>query len=187
MKQHTRPRNIPLAYLITFCTYGHRLPGSAAGSVNRFLNEHGTPGLPLSPELEEQCRRRMKQSAYELDRGRRNHVRAAIIEACRFRGWELLVLHVRTTHMHSVVQSDCHPDFVSEKMKDRSSRRLNEAQLDFPGRRRWEPHGSTNYLWKPESVYNAIEYVIQRQGGAMSVYINWNHPAVQLLKLLGKL
>src|SRR2546428_10494529 len=105
MKQHTRPRNIPLAYLITFCTYGHRLPGSAAGSVNRFLNEHGTPGLPLSPELEEQCRRRMKQSAYELDRGRRNHVRAAIIESCRFRSWELLVLHVRTTHMHSVVQS----------------------------------------------------------------------------------
>jgi hypothetical protein len=42
-------------------------------------------------------------------------------------------------------------------------------------------------LWKPESVYNGIDYVINQQGGKMSIYINWSHPAVQLLKQLGKL
>lgn len=133
MGKHARPKNLPLAYLITFCTYGHRLPGSAAGSVNRFLNEYDTPGLPVSPELEGECRRRMKQHGYEMDRARRDHVRAAIIDACRFRGWELVALHVRPTHVHSVVQSDCHPDFISEKMKGRSSRRAERGTTRLSG------------------------------------------------------
>jgi hypothetical protein len=36
--------------------------------------------------------------------------------------------------------------------------------------KRWTRHGSTRYLWKPEQVSAAVQYVVQKQGEAMHVF-----------------
>ena len=51
-----------------------------------------------------------------------------------------------------------------------ASRKLNQAGLDKPDRKRWTRHGSTRYLWKPEQVQAAVDYVIHGQGSPMSVF-----------------
>jgi len=35
--------------------------------------------------------------------------------------------------------------------------------MDAPGRKRWAWHGSTRWLWKPQSVSAAIRYVVDEQ------------------------
>ena len=159
----------PLAYLITFCCYGTRLHG-AEGSVTRYLNEPGTPTLPANPELLDDTRARMKREAYRMDARRRQMVLQALIELSSVMDWALLAAHVRTNHVHAVVQAQARPERVMTALKARSSRRLNASRLDLPGRRRWERHGSTQYLWSPADVRNAVAYVLEEQGKVLEVF-----------------
>ena len=50
-----------------------------------------------------------------------------------------------------------------------ASRCLNRMRLDEPDRKRWARHGSTRWLWKPQYVSAAMQYVLAQQGEAMSV------------------
>ena len=43
-------------------------------------------------------------------------------------------------------------------------------RLDEPKRKRWARHGSTRWLWKPQHVSAAMQYVVAEQGDAMSVF-----------------
>ena len=54
--------------------------------------------------------------------------------------------------------------------KTYASRRLNRMGLEEPDRKRWARHGSTRWLWKPQHVSAAIQYVVAEQGDAMSVF-----------------
>jgi hypothetical protein len=51
-----------------------------------------------------------------------------------------------------------------------ASRHLNGMRLDEPKRKRWAHHGSTRWLWKPQYVSAAVQYVVAEQGEAMSVF-----------------
>jgi len=97
-------------------------------------------------------------------------VLAAIQEVCLHRGWRLLAAHVRSTHMHAVVEADAAPELVMKDFRMYSSRRLNGMGVDEPGRKRWARHGSTRWLWKPRHVSAAMEYVVSGQGAAMSAF-----------------
>ena len=50
---------MPLAYFITFTTYGSWLPGSDKGSVDAEHRSYGTPYLEPSPEKEQWARTTM--------------------------------------------------------------------------------------------------------------------------------
>jgi REP element-mobilizing transposase RayT len=70
------------------------------------------PGSRLaeaSPERVALERRQMDQSPYYLDTDRRATVREALREVCLHRGWSLWAAHVRTSHVHSVVEADVSP------------------------------------------------------------------------------
>ena len=88
----------------------------------------------------------------------------------RNRGWGLLAAHVRSNHVHAVVQAEAPPERVMNYFKAYASRRLNQMRLDEPNRKRWARHGSTRWLWKPQHVSAAIQHVVGEQGDAMSVF-----------------
>jgi REP element-mobilizing transposase RayT len=163
---------IPLAYLITFRTYGTWLPGDENGTVDDTHNEPGTHMLPPDPRRESQARDLMDQPAYTLDAPRRDIVLQTIQEVCAYRGWSLLAAHVRTNHVHVVVHASQAPEKVMTDFKAYASRKLNAAGLDEPERKRWSRHGSTRYLWQPEHAEAAIRYVVHEQGESMAVYEN---------------
>ena len=112
----------------------------------------------------------MDQPSYEMDRTRRETVLASLLERCAERHWGLLAGHVRTKHVHTVVESEAAPERVMNDLKSFASRRLNDAGVDEPDRKRWARHGSTRWLWKREDVAAAIRYVVDGQGDPMAVF-----------------
>ncbi len=172
-KPHRQHRNAPdpfvsaedpLAYLITFPTYGSWLHGDERGSVDW---RHNVPDTPLVAPDREQARRsreRMKQPPVLLNVERRTIVHRTIVEVAAHRGWILHALNVRTNHVHLVVTADEPPERVMTTVKSWATRRMIEAGVLPRATRAWARHGSTPYLWKPDQVEAACEYVCDGQG-----------------------
>ena len=159
-----------MTYLITFACYGCHLHGDASGSVDRDHNLPGSRVIEADPKRALAESRRMDQPPYSLDRSRRDAVLAAMAERCSNRHWSLLAAHVRTSHVHIVVEADVGPARIMNDLKSYASRCLNRLGLDEPARKRWARHGSTRWLWRPESVSAAIRYVVDEQGDPMTVF-----------------
>jgi REP element-mobilizing transposase RayT len=112
----------------------------------------------------------MDQASYFMDGTRREAVLAAIAERCSEQRWCLRAAHVRTNHVHIVVDAEVRPERIMNDLKSYASRCLNRLGLDCPDRKRWARHGSTRWLWKKQSVSAVIRYVVDGQGPAMSVF-----------------
>ena len=138
-----------MTYLITFSCYGQHLHGDEGGSVNRDNNTFGNDRVPADTTWVTRARRLMDQPPYTLDFRRRNIVMASVREVCSSRDWTLLAAHVRSTHVHVVVDADAPPEKIMGDFKTYASRHLNLAELDEPTRKRWARHGSTRRIWRP--------------------------------------
>lgn len=164
----------PLAYFITFTTYGIWLHGRDPGSVDREHNTPGTPFLAPDRQLETQRRKALRQAPYALDQPRREVVLRTVREVCSHRSWTLHAVHVRTTHVHVVVAAPAPPEKVMADLKAWASRRLREAFGEDADRDRWTQHGSTRYLNGATSLEAAVAYVVDEQGEPMSVFDSRN-------------
>jgi REP element-mobilizing transposase RayT len=152
----------PLAYFLTWRTYGTRLHGDDHGSVDRHHNVAGAPLLPPEPAYVERNRMRMRDGPVTLDLEQRRAVDSAIRERCRLAGWKLLALNVRTNHVHVVVGASELPEQVMVSLKAWATRRLRECEL-APRGRTWARHGSTRYVWDEEGLENVCIYVTDLQ------------------------
>ena len=114
--------------------------------------------------------RRMLQTPYSMDAARRTAVLAVVQERCQQHNWSLLAAHVRSSHVHIVVEAEARPEGILNDIKAYASCCLNRAGLDDRTRKRWSRHGSTRWLWKREDVAAAIRYVVDEQGDPMAVF-----------------
>ena len=159
-----------MTYLITFACYGCHLHGNESGSIDPAHNVRRTPLLPADSERLAFATERMMQPPYYMDRSRRDVVLSAMREVCAHRGWNLLAAHVRSNHVHVVIEAEIPPERAMSDFKAYASRHLNQMDLDEPNRKRWARHGSTRWLREPQQISAAIEYVIAEQGEPMSVF-----------------
>ena len=167
-------REAPLAYFLTFTTYGRWLHGDRRGSVDRKRNEPGGPGIEPSPSLVQYERDfRSKHPAVTFTTSEREAVRDALDETCRFRDWSLLALNVRTNHVHVVVAAEQAPERVLTALKANATRRLAERGMRLGGRHVWTRHGSTRYLWTEDAVAAACRYTLEAQDAASG---RWDDP-----------
>ena len=159
-------RERPLAYLITFRTYGTWLHGDARLSVDQHddKNIFGGSKLPSNERLESVMRSNMRSAEFVLDIPQREAVTAAITEVCEHRGYILHALNVRSNHAHAVVSGQDAPEKIADDLKRYSTRRLRELGLLDPTQTPWSRGRSRRYLWKPANVAHAIEYVLYSQG-----------------------
>ncbi len=161
----------PIAYFITFHTYGSWLHGSDKGSVDRENNRPGDEVLPPDGRLESFRRSQMKQPDYRLDPSRRSLVMQAVLEHGEHKQWKIWAIHVRTNHVHIVVTSAQPPERVLMECKAYASRALNQAALDPPDCERWSRHGSTRHLITEDEVAAKIRYVAEGQGEPMELFV----------------
>jgi REP element-mobilizing transposase RayT len=157
-------------YLITFACYGCHLHGDPSGSVDRHHNLPGGRLLEADPQLLQAELRHMDQPSYRLGPSHRRIVLDALLDRCQQQEWKLLAAHVRTNHVHLVVEAEARPERIMNDLKSYASRCLNQKGTDQPARKRWARHGSTRWLWKPEHVSAAIRYVVEEQGEPMAVF-----------------
>ena len=149
-----------MTYLITFACYGCHLHGDESGAVDRWNNFYGGPLIGADAARVAVERQRMDQQPYAMDAIRRDTVLASLRARCAANGWNLWAAHVRTNHVHLVVQAETRPERVMNDLKSFASRCLNRQGLDEASRKRWARHGSTRWLWRQETVSAAVRYVV---------------------------
>jgi REP element-mobilizing transposase RayT len=149
----------PLAYFLTWTTYGTWLPGDARGWVNR----HDKDGQVVSSgnsALESHARNLMPEPPVVLDPLMRQAADAAMRHACIEFGWMIHALEVRSNHVHIVLTAnDASPGKAMGSLKVRGTQSLNAL---LPGTNRehwWTRDGSKRLLTSPAAVQGAIEYV----------------------------
>jgi REP element-mobilizing transposase RayT len=130
-----------LRYFITFACYGAHLHGDEWGSVDRHHNLVGSRLLEPDAERVKAERREMLQDPYVLDEVARPVVLAAIQRHCAYRGWNLLAAHVRSNHVHTIVEPRLGPERIMNEFKSYASRELNQLTSERPDRKRWARHG----------------------------------------------
>ena len=123
-------RDIPLAYFITFRTYGTWLHGDERGSIDRYHNLYQGPRVAPNRVLEKQHEAKLKGDPVKLDAKQRPLVEAAIREVCDHRQWNLRAVNVRTNHVHTVVSiGDCSADRALNAFKSYATRKLKENEV----------------------------------------------------------
>ena len=139
--------------------------------MDQYHNLFGGRLLKPDPQRALAEREKMSQPPYRLDPDSREAVLTAVRRHCEHRGWNLLAAHVRTNHVHVVVEAEVQPERVMVEFKSYASRALNSLGLDGPDRRRWARHGSTRWLFQDSDVGKAIRYVIESQGAPMALFV----------------
>jgi REP element-mobilizing transposase RayT len=158
--------SFPLAYLITFRTFGTWLHGDERDSVDTHKNKniYGTPKISPSKDLQEIMNANMSQMPVVFDDKQRQIVEGAIKEVCKYKKFYLHAVNVRTNHVHAVVSAGITPEIVADIFKKYATRKLRGANLLEKGIRPWSRGRSRKYLWKDEHVAAAIDYVLYGQG-----------------------
>ena len=160
-----------MRYFLTFACYGGRLHGDESGSVDRRHNVPGHRLLEADPQRASTQRKAMAQEPYFLDRDAQAAVLEALRGVCAHRHWGLLAAHVRSNHVHVIVDAEVQPEDIMNDFKSYASRELNRLGRDGSGRRRWARHGSTRWLWRDQDVREAIRYVVEEQGEPMALFV----------------
>jgi len=158
-----------MIFLMTFTSYGAHLPGDERGSFDHVRAGQRRFVRP-NPGLEVYRRKQMRQPPFELrDATSRRVVRDAIVKVCDFRSVPLYALHVRTNHVHGVVEAE-DARRVLHDWKAYATRSLRDAGLVAPDRVVWTHGGNASPLRSSASVRAAIRYVLEGQGEGMETY-----------------
>jgi REP element-mobilizing transposase RayT len=126
----------PLAWFITWTTYGTWLHGDPRGS---FLDKKY---VQPDRDLEADMRSELAGPIVYLDDAQRAIVDEAIVKECCDQGWQLHERNVRTNHVHVIVSAARDGTFVRSRLKAIASDALSSA-AGLPavahknGRKRW--------------------------------------------------
>ena len=158
--------------MITFRTYGTWLHGDVRGSVDLKNNAFGTARIPHTPARKDHVRSIAIGEPVLLNAKMRSCVEAAVRETCEKRGWRLLAIHVRTNHVHVVVETGTlKPTVALSAFKANATRVMRENDCWESQETPWVDKGSRRYLWTEESVLRAVDYVINGQGDELPEFL----------------
>lgn len=159
--------NDPLAYLLTFTTYGTWLHGDERGSYLRGRGDLPTVPVPPDRLFRQHNHDRLEHTPVNLDPKARRVTRVAIEGYCAIKGWHLHAIHVRTNHVHVVVAPAENSSRMLNGIKARATRELRESGLFAPDRPVWTSRGSKRRLYTRDALADAVRYVLFEQGDAL--------------------
>jgi REP element-mobilizing transposase RayT len=163
--------DVPLAYLITFRSYGTWLHGDERGSIDRFRNRYKSPYINPNPDWHRHNTHSLEREPVILDDAQRQSVERAIRTTCDFRSWHLHAVNVRTNHAHIVVCiGSSKPERALTAFKANATRQMREDGCWKDDSSPWAERGSKRYLWNERSVARAVDYVLNGQGDELPAF-----------------
>jgi REP element-mobilizing transposase RayT len=153
---------IPLAYFITWGTYGARLHGDPRGTVARSHNEYGDPIIEDDHEMWDQMNANLKYDPIFFDKQQMRFVESTIPAICERGYWTHHTDATGPDHVHIVLTSDHDPKIIRKLLKRWIGQELSTKWTLDPGRIWWAEGGSIRWLKNESYLRNAINYV-QRQ------------------------
>jgi REP element-mobilizing transposase RayT len=153
----------PLAYFITWCTYGTWLPGDSRGWVEFHQGWHLPDAIK---ELE--SRAKMAEDACLLTQPQRLAVQAQIEETCQHRGWELHAVNCRSNHAHILLTANANPKVVRAQLKAWCTRKLKSISA-AERQNWWAERGSVRWIFDALSLDAARVYIVDGQDHRVGV------------------
>jgi len=159
-------------WLLTWTTYGTRLPGDERGTVSNIVDASGrhrwnAPGTPAAGGLRglvADAAATMRGPPVWLTTEHALVLLAQFRETAAYRGWSMIAAAVLSNHAHLVVGvgGDPHPDTLLRDFKSYGSRRLNRSFPLPQSGTWWTQGGSTHKLPDDEAVRAKTAYVEQQ-------------------------
>jgi len=149
----------PLAYHITFGTYGMRLHGDARGTVDRKMNGPGEAIVGRCEELEKMERGRLKFPPRELTREQQMAVQLYVPTICARGGWKYIECAGARDHVHVVLGAQAEGDAVRKWFKRWLSEAMNSRWPVREGETWWAEAGSVKWVWTEDYLETVTKYV----------------------------
>jgi REP element-mobilizing transposase RayT len=161
----------PFAYFLTFRTYATWLHGDLRSSVDPKHNIYGTPKIKPKPKLHQAMKNDCTEDNLIMNASQRNTVLQSIINTCQYNNWYLYASHVRSNHIHIILQSNKIPNDVRKNIKIYATKDLRKHHPElFQRKKFWSEGGSDKNIWAPEFLFPVMYYVIEEQGEKMALY-----------------
>jgi REP element-mobilizing transposase RayT len=159
------------AYFISIRTYATWLHGDGRGSTDRHHNQFNTAFITPLPALHHTMKILAREPEFVLNKSMRNTVLQSLKKTCHYFGWKIFAIHVRTNHVHIVLQSDITKENTMGKLKSYATRALRKCHPELSSRNHfWSRHGSNKVVFRPEWLFAVLYYVIKEQGEPMALY-----------------
>jgi REP element-mobilizing transposase RayT len=148
----------PLAYFLTWTTYGTWLPGDERGWRRR-----GESDIQLPNRLfVEMARSRMKEPKFFLNDPARRVVEDTVRKHCAVRDWPLHAVNARTNHVHVVVTAvGYEPETARDQIKAWCTRRLKASETART--KFWTEGGNCRRIEEEADLETTVFYVIEAQ------------------------
>ncbi|MFN8742406.1 MAG: hypothetical protein ACK5YR_20940 [Pirellula sp.] len=147
----------PLAFFLTWTTYGTWLPGDERGWTDARKGKRG-----YEPRLYKHATDMLSEPPFTLSEFHRSIVFETISDHCNVRNWILHSCNPRTNHVHVVVTAPSrHPKDVRIQFQSWCTRRLRERGLER--KNVWTENGSERYLNTDFELEAAIKYSNEAQ------------------------
>jgi REP element-mobilizing transposase RayT len=151
--------NFPLAYHITFGTYGTRLHGSDRPTVDRSQNKFGDPVVGKDAEWETIERSLLKFPARILTIEQRLFVQEIIPSICVRGNWEHITTAAAKDHVHNIIRADIEGADIRKWLKRWISQAISEKWPLLPDQVWWAECGSVKWIWVNDYYGRAVDYV----------------------------
>jgi REP element-mobilizing transposase RayT len=157
--------NQPLAYHITFGTYGTRLHGDPRGTVDRSRNKHGDPIIGRNVDWHNLEAGNLVGGPVVFDQDIRGRIEQAVGRVCDRGGWVCHAAACQTNHVHVLITSGDDSKLIRRLLKRWLSEYLNSeagAGADVP-KRWWTKGGSIKWVWDEAYFQNVCRYIERQQ------------------------
>jgi REP element-mobilizing transposase RayT len=154
----------PLAYHITWGTYGTRLRYGPRPTVSRDQNEPGTPVLNYDERLWERERANQAYPPVVLTREQMRFVESTVPALCERGYWTLHACAAGPDHVHNILTSDHNPEAIRRLLKRWLGQALNEHWPVLPKDRTWWAEcGSIRWVKDRDYFDNAADHVTRQR------------------------
>jgi len=151
----------PLAFHITFGTYGSRLHGDERGTVERRRNKPGDPIVGRDDDWRRVEAARLKFDPRLLGRPQRGVIEGILPAICKKGGWTFHIAAARPDHVHLLLtaQPGAESDVTRRLVKRWLSEELSKRWPLAAGERWWSVGGSVKWVWIAGYFDNVWHYI----------------------------
>jgi REP element-mobilizing transposase RayT len=149
----------PMAYHITWGTYGTRLHGGDRVTVDRKENQFGDPIIGIDPDWQMAEQRLMRFPQRLLSLEQKLFVQNKIPEICQRGKWNFIATAAAKNHVHNVVGAAVDGKDIRKWLKRWISEAMNAQWPLKPDEVWWAECGSVKWIWNRGYYERVVQYV----------------------------
>ena len=157
----------PIAYHITFGTYGCRLHGDPRGTVDRQHKRDLEPVIREDWNRELTNQERLRFPPITLSSEQRVFVEAVVGVICERGGWRLFAAAAAPDHVHVCLFGEADGQRIRTWFKRWLGERLSSKWPLKPGQSWWAEDGSVKWIFDEVNLKNVIQYIIDQRATSM--------------------